>query len=36
MLCRIADSETEELFQINLNFLFNNNLWNDEVQKLEE
>ena len=30
MLRRIADSETEESFQINLNFLFNSNLWNDE------
>ena len=26
MLRRIADSETEESFQINLNFLFNSNL----------
>ena len=30
MLRRIADSETEESFQINLNLLFNSNLWNDE------
>ena len=30
MLRRIADSETEESFQINLNFLFKSNLWNDD------
>ena len=29
-LRRISDSEAEESFEINVNFLFNSNLWNDE------